>query len=117
MRREIEAWEREKSHVLSLTEYKSEKAKEGIKTWLDHIVNLLRMTKYFSVPEEKIKHPPMDSRLAEGLKTILYEAKLDDGTSVEWFRWYDGLRNYLTKKVGVDEKENKLKLNFENATL
>ena len=59
----------------------------------------------------------MDSRLAEGLKTILYEAKLDDGTSVEWFRWYDGLRNYLTKKVGVDEKENKLKLNFENATL
>ena len=78
---------------------------------MDHTVNIFRMVKYFSVPEAKIKDEVMDANLAETLKTLLMPEDAD------WYQWYDGLRNYLTKKVGEDEKENKLKLNFENSTL
>jgi len=111
IRREIESWENEMKSVLSLTEYHSEESKEIIKTWMDHGVSIFRMIKYFSVPEAKIKDEIMDATLAETLKTLLMPE------DANWYGWYDGLRNYLTKKVWEDEKENKLKLNFENSTL
>ncbi len=115
--REIEAWESEKVAVLTLTKYHSEESKALIKSWMDHTVNIFRMIKYFAVPEGKIKDEPMNAVFSEVLKGILFEPKFENGNDINWYQWYDGLRNYLTKKVGEDEKENKLKLNFENSTL
>lgn len=110
--REILAWEEEKNKVLSITDFKLEKSKELIKTWMDHTVNIFRMVKYFSVPEWKIKDGGhLDPALTEILKALL------EPEDAQWFKWYDGLRNYLTKKAWEEEKENKLKLNFENSTL
>lgn len=117
IKREILAWESEKSMVLALTEYHSEESKALIKSWMDHTVNIFRMIKYFSVPEGKIKDEPMNAELSEMLKGILFEPKFGNGDDINWYQWYDGLRNYLTKKVGEEEKENKVKLNFESGSL
>jgi len=103
--------------VLKSKDYKSEEGKERIKTWMDHALAINQMLKYFLVKENKIKGHPLDSEVSEMLKELLFEAKLDDNTEVNWFQWYDALRNYLTKKPQDDAKENKLKLNFENGSL
>lgn len=97
--------------VLELTEYKSEKSKETIKTWMDHALAVNQILKYFWVKENKAKGSPIDPTLSEALNTL---TRADDA---EWFKWYDALRNYLTKKPQDDAKKNKLKLNFENGSL
>lgn len=97
--------------VLELTEYKSEKSKETIKTWMDYALTVNQILKYFWVKENKAKGSPIDPTLSEGLNTLI---RADDA---EWFKWYDALRNYLTKKPQDDAKKNKLKLNFENGSL
>lgn len=76
-----------------MEEYHREKSKELIKNWMDHTINIFRMVKYFSVPEAKIKDEVMDAQLAEALKTLL------SAEDANWYQWYDGLRNYLTKKI------------------
>ena len=95
--------------VLALKEYKNDESREMVKTWLDHALAINRMLKYFLVKANKAKG--IDPIITEALKVLLYA---DDA---EWFKWYDALRNYLTKKPQDDAKENKLKLNFENSTL
>ncbi len=85
--------------------------KELIKRWLDSVLKILQMLKYFSVKEEKIKEGnPLDPITAEVLKFILDE-------NFEWFKWYNAIRNYLTKKSQEDLKKNKLKMNFSCTTL
>ena len=79
------------------------------------------MLKYFLVKEDKIKGNPLDSEISNGLKRILFESKVTIDSwgeeTVNWFRWRDALRNFLTKRPQDDAKENKLKLNFENGSL
>lgn len=105
---------------LDIAEYKSKEAKEEIKSWMDHALVINQMMKYFSVKESKIKGSPLDSNISNALKNILFETTITyDGAEiyVDWFQWYDALRNYLTKKPQDEAKENKLKLNFENGSL
>ena len=100
--------------VVGLTNYADEKGKETVKMWLDSMLSAVRIAQYFDVRADKIaktKGEPMESTLAEGLKTILHSDAAD------WFRFYDLTRNFLTKKPQDDAKKNKLKLNFENSTL
>jgi len=103
------------SQYFSLPESEKEKGqrkkewKESIKQWMDHALAVNRMLKYFKVRESKVKDSPIDDRLAKALDTLLGE--------VDWFHWYDALRNFLTRRPQDDAKENKLKLNFENGSL
>ncbi|MCF7917609.1 type V CRISPR-associated protein Cas12a/Cpf1 [Candidatus Gracilibacteria bacterium] len=103
--------------ISKLKDYKSKEGKETIKQWMDYALAVNQMLKYFFVRENKIKGTPLDTEISEGLKNIVFEAKLENDTEVNWFKWYDALRNYLTKKSKDDAKKNKLKLNFENSTL
>lgn len=105
-------------------EEKKKQWKEAIKKWIDYACNANAMLKYFLVNESKIKKGnPLDPNIANGLKSILFESKLKNEASngddiiVDWFKWRDALRNFLTKKPQDDAKENKLKLNFENPSL
>lgn len=99
------------STALSLKEYKSKESIEIIKQWLDYALAVNQMLKYFLVKESKVKGAPIDPVITEALNVFL---RADDA---EWFKWYDALRNYLTKKPQDDAKNNKLKLNFKNASL
>lgn len=106
-------------------EAKKRQWKEAIKAWIDHACDANAMLKYFLVSESKIKGKDnsLDSEIANGLKRILFESKVKlDGAEtkediVNWFKWRDALRNFLTKKPQDDAKENKLKLNFSNPSL
>jgi CRISPR-associated protein Cpf1 len=92
--------------------------KEKIKLWLDKIKTVLQIIKYFSVSESKIKNGgTLDEIVANTLKNILFEAKLPDQIEIDWFKWYDVVRNFLTKKPQDEAKENKLKLNFGKSGL
>lgn len=95
--------------LLKLEDYS--KNKEQIKACFDHPVDVNRMLKYFLVKESKVKGHPINSQLSHALDVLL---RAEDAN---WFKWYDALRNFLTKKPQDDIKENKLKLNFENSTL
>src|SRR3989338_6427510 len=94
---------------------------------MDHALTVNQMLKYFLVKENKIKGSPLDSEISNALKAILFEGTINPSplqaadsekdVTVYWFKWYDALRNYLTKKPQDDVKDNKLKLNFENGSL
>lgn len=101
-------------NVLGLANYSDEKGKESIKSWLDSMLGAVRIAQYFDVRPDKVakeKGDPMESELAEGLKTMLHSSDAD------WFQFYDLTRNFLTKKPQDEAMKNKLKLNFENSTL
>lgn len=98
--------------------------KEALKQWMDHVLAVNQMVKYFSVRKDKIKGNPMDSEISNALDLLLFDATIESPLTfgektilVEWFKWYDALRNFLTKKPQDDVKSNKLKLNFRNSTL
>ncbi len=97
--------------ILGLVNYKDQESREEIKDWLENALTVNQILKYFLVKEGKAKGEPVDSTLANTLKILL------ESEDARWFKWYDGLRNYLTRKPQDDVKENKLKLNFENSTL
>lgn len=97
--------------ILSLEKYDTEIAKQEIKTWLDYALAVCQMLKYFQVRENKTKGKPLDPIVSQALDYILHSEEID------WFGWYDSVRNFLTKKHPDDVKKNKLKLNFENSTL
>jgi CRISPR-associated protein Cpf1 len=65
------------------------------------------MLKYFLTKENKRKGSPQDSEIENLLKKLVID--------VDWFKNYDAVRNYLTKKP--QSEINKLKLNFENGSL
>lgn len=106
--------------VLKLKNYINENGREAIKEWIDHALTVNQMIKYFLVKENKVRGSEIDPQVANALKSIILEAKIeieDRDVSVEWFKWYDALRNFLIKKPQDDIKKNKLKMNFENSTL
>jgi len=98
--------------ALNLKEYKSEKSKKTVKAWMDYALAVNRMIKYFLVKPNKIKGAVINAELTNALDKLL-----DNRKEADWFKWYDSLRNYLTKRPQDDAKENKLKLNFECPSL
>lgn len=114
----VQAFIDESENILALGEkyekYKeNEESKRKIKAWMEEARSVNAMLRYFLVREGKIKGDILNSELINIVKM------LTDGESgeVNWFKWYDLLRNYLTQKPQDNTKENKLKLNFENSVL
>lgn len=107
----------ELGELMLLGKYKEHK--EKVKSCFDHALAVTQMLKYFLVKENKVKGTPIDATLLQALDAILHGKIELDGKieEVDWFKWYDVLRNYLTQKPQDEAKENKLKLNFENSTL
>lgn len=110
-----QAFINESKNILALEKnYKeNEESKRKIKAWMEEARSVNAMLRYFLVREGKIKGDTLNSELVNLVK-MLTDGENDE---VNWFRWYDLLRNYLTRKPEEDAKENKLKLNFECSTL
>lgn len=99
--------------ILELGDYKIDENKKKIKAWMDDGLAVNQMLKYFLVNENKVKGDTLNGDLVNILNTLIR----GESKEVDWFKWYDALRNYLTKKPQDDVKENKLKLNFECSSL
>ena len=82
-----------------------------VKDWLDSITDVFHFVKMFDVRENKVKGNMLNSEIKEAVSLFLYN---DD---TPWFKWYDAVRNYLTKKPQDDVKDSMLKLNFEKGNL
>ena len=104
----------ESESILKIYDYKTEENKKKIKSWMDNALILNQIIKYFLVSEKKIKWENINSELTDILDKLLKWYKPGE---VDWFKWYDWLRNYLTKKAKDDVQRNKLKLNFECSSL
>ena len=102
---------------IDINKYQLNESREKIREWLELPININRVLKYFAIREKDLAKlgGELDDKVAEGLKVLLNRDRNDN--LPDWFGWFDQIRNYLTKKVGENEKENKLKLNFENSTL
>ena len=109
----------ESNKIVSLEKYKDEVNQTGeedqtvkqIKEWLDAATDTMRIVRYFSVRKSKMKGNIPNVTMEQALSNLLYNDE------AQWFKWYDLVRNYLTKKPQDDVKGNKLKLNFDNPTL
>ena len=82
-----------------------------IKEWFDYAHNVIKMVKFFAVRSSKIKGHPANTDVERMLNNILRNEDID------WWGWYDLMRNYLTQKPQDKAKENKLKLNFDTSSL
>ncbi|MBO7200593.1 MAG: hypothetical protein J6V54_04260 [Bacteroidales bacterium] len=74
--------------------------------WFKYATNSMAIVRYFSVRKNKIKGSLPDTEMENMLNSLLHNDKYN------WFRWYDLLHNYLSKKPQDDVKDNMLKLNF-----
>jgi hypothetical protein len=90
--------------VLEITEDKKDKSKQSVKQWLDAILAINQMIKYWKVKDTYAT----EGALEEKIKAVIYSEENPT-------RFYDLVRNDLTKKP--TEELNKLKLNFENGQL
>ncbi|GHW02343.1 hypothetical protein AGMMS50249_1290 [candidate division SR1 bacterium] len=95
------------SGIVKIVDFKNDDEKAKIKLWLDNILAVNRILKYFITKENKRKGNPQDSEVENILDKLIYK--------FDWFKQYDAVRNYLTKKP--QSEINKLKLNFENGSL
>lgn len=99
-------------NILSLQKFREENHLEDnntikqIKDWFDALKSIMHKIQFFSVRKNKIKGSTPNHYVDCALNDILFNADAD------WNRWYDLIRNYLTKKPQEDTKEKKLKLNF-----
>lgn len=115
----IKAFLEDSSHIITLKNFKDENNHTGeedktikqIKDWFDSATDAMRIVRYFAVRKSKMKGNISNVAMEQALSNLLYN---DDA---QWFRWYDLVRNYLTKKPQDDVKENKLKLNFGTSSL
>lgn len=115
----INAFLKESDRIVALKKYKDENNQAGeedqtikkIKEWFDAATNAMRIVRYFAVRKSKMKGNIPNATIEQALSNLLYN---DDA---QWFKWYDLIRNYLTKKPQDDTKENKLKLNFGTSSL
>lgn len=83
-----------------------------IKDWFDAATDAMRIVRYFVVRKSKMKGKNLPNvTMEQALSNLLYSDE------AQWFKWYDLIRNYLTKKPQDDAKENKLKLNFGTSSL
>lgn len=83
---------------------------ENIKNWFDAATDAMRIVRYFAVRKSKMKGNLPNVAMEQALSNLLYSDE------AQWFKWYDLIRNYLTKKPENDAKENKLKLNFDSSS-
>ena len=117
--RNIKTFLQESDSIVALEKFKDENHQEGeedqtikkIKDWFDAATDAMRIVRYFAVRKSKMKGNLPNVTMEQALSNLLYN---DDA---RWFKWYDLIRNYLTKKPQDDAKENKLKLNFGNPSL
>ena len=117
--RNIKAFLQESDSIVALEKFKDENHQEGeedqtikkIKDWFDAATDAMRIVRYFAVRKSKMKGNLPNVTMEQALSNLLYCDK------AQWFKWYDLIRNYLTKKPQDDAKENKLKLNFGNPSL
>ncbi len=100
------------SAVLESADFKSVERKEVIKNWLDQMLVISQIVKYFSVKEKDVKGKSLDPLVAEFMKNFF------EGDA-HWSSWYDLIRNFMTRKVQdrANDKANRMKLNFGNSTL
>lgn len=82
-----------------------------IKDWFDAATDAMRIIRYFAVRKSKMKGNLPNVAMEQALNNLLYSDE------AQWFKWYDLIRNYFTKKPQDDAKENKLKLNFGTSSL
>lgn len=105
--------------IVALEKYKDENNQIGeenqtikqIKDWFDAAIDAMRIVRYFAVRKSKMKGNMPNVTMEQALNNLLYSDE------ARWFKWYDLIRNYLTKKPQDDAKENKLKLNFGTSSL
>ena len=105
--------------IVALEKYKDENNQVGeedqtikqIKDWFDAAIDAMRIVRYFAVRKSKMKGNVPNVTMEQALSNLLYSE------DARWFKWYDLIRNYLTKKPQDDAKENKLKLNFGTSSL
>ena len=117
--RNIKVFLQKSGEIVALEKYKDANNQVGeedqtikiIKDWFDAATDAMRIVRYFAVRKSKMKGNLPNALMEQALGNLLYS---DD---VQWFKWYDLIRNYLTKKPQDDVKENMLKLNFGNETL
>lgn len=104
--------------IVTLKKYKEENNQTSeedqtikkIKDWFDAVTDAMRIVRYFSVRKSKMKGNLPNATMEQALSNLLYS------DNAQWFKWYDLIRNYLTKKPQDDAKENKLKLNFDSSS-
>lgn len=82
-----------------------------VKDWLDAIINVFHFVRMFDVRENKVKGNILNSEIKGTVNLFLHNE------DTPWFKWYDAVRNYLTKKPQDDVKDNMLKLNFGSSSL
>ena len=119
MKRYTEEFLENSKRILVKEKYKDENIKAGeedqtikeIKDWFDAATDAMRIVRYFAVRKSKMKGNIPNATMEQALSNLLYSDE------AQWFKWYDLIRNYLTKKPQADVKENRLKLNFNNPTL
>ncbi len=123
IKKEIQAFLGGEDAISKIDFQNADEHKDQIKQWMEHALAVNQVLKYFLVKEGKAKGERIDSVVSDALKNLLnaevasLPALQDRALRFDWFKWYDALRNYLTKKPQDDVKENKLKLNFENSVL
>lgn len=116
--RNTNAFLSESNNIVKLEKYKDENNQAGeedenikqIKEWFDAATDAMRIVRYFAVRKSKMKGNIPNVTIEQALSNLLYN---DD---VQWFKWYDLVRNYLTKKPQDYAKDNKLKLNFDSSS-
>ncbi len=104
--------------IVALEKYKDDNNQGGeedeniqqIKEWLEAATDAMRIVRYFAVRKSKMKGSIPNVTMEQALSNLLYNE------DARWFKWYDLVRNYLTKKKQDDAKENKLKLNFDSSS-
>lgn len=119
MESNIKAFLNESDKIVTLEKYKEENIQAGkkdktinnIREWFDSATDAMRIVRYFAVRKSKMKGSLPNVTMEQALSSLLYSE------DVQWFKWYDLIRNYLTKKPQDDVKDNKLKLNFGNSSL
>ena len=86
--------------VIALPKYKDENKQVGkedltiklIKEWLDAAIDAMRIVRYFAVRKSKMNGNLPNVVMEQALNNLLYNE------NAQWFKWYDLVRNYLTKK-------------------
>lgn len=116
--RNIKVFLNESDSIVAFEKYKNtnrqadeeDQTIKKIKDWFDAATDAMRVVRYFAVRKSKMKGNLPNVTMEQALSNLLYSDE------ARWFKWYDLIRNYLTKKPQDDAKENKLKLNFDSSS-
>lgn len=117
--RNIKAFLKGSDSIVALEKFRDENNQAGeedqtinqIRVWFEAATDAMRVVRYFAVRKSKMKGNIPNVTMEQALSNLLYNDE------IQWFKWYDLIRNYLTKKPQDDAKENMLKLNFGTSSL